>query len=31
MFIEYGVYCAVAELLGKEPWELLPPDSSPHF
>ncbi len=31
MFIEYAVYSAVAEYLGKEPWELLPPEGHSHF
>ncbi|GAA3588316.1 metallopeptidase family protein [Klugiella xanthotipulae] len=30
MFIEYAVYSAVAEYLGKEPWELLPPEAPGH-
>lgn len=31
MFIEYAVYSAVAEYLGREPWELLPPEGTGHF
>ncbi|WGD38105.1 metallopeptidase family protein [Lysinibacter sp. HNR] len=31
MFIEYAVYSAIAEYLGKEPWELLPPNGDRYY